>query len=56
MKVFIVRLLVEVKGTDMDDKFGEERRQSFTQLLCRNRHLLLEDCLVIPTNGSSDPR
>jgi len=56
LKVFVVRLLVEAKGTDIDDKFGEGRRQVFTQLFCRDRHLLLEDCLVIPGNGTSAPR
>jgi len=29
VKVFIVWLLVEAKGPDMDDKFGEGRRQAF---------------------------
>jgi len=26
VKVFIVRLLLEAKGTDIDDEFGEDRR------------------------------
>jgi len=54
--VLVDWLLVEAKGTDMCDEFGEERGQAFTQLLCCDRHLLLEDCLVFLANGSSHPR
>ena len=56
MKVFIVWLLVEAKGTDMDNEFGEGRRQAFAQLFCRDQHLHLEDCLVVPANGNAAPR
>jgi len=56
MKVFIVQLLIEAKGTDMDNKFGEGRRQAFAQLFCCDQHLHLEDCLVVPANGNAAPR